>query len=145
MSTYDGLTALQWRKRINEYNPGMYSNDYLKTKTAKELCEIQNGKCTTTKGTKGITKDTQGKTDLNHHISVLIAKNMAAKSKAIPTSKANRKAKPKSKSQSKSKSKPNPDFDGKMVEAIVKAVLQATRQPQHSDSDSDSEDSETEE
>ena len=59
MSRWDGLTALQWRNRINEYNPGMYSNDYLKTKTAKELCEILNGKGTTTKGTtKGITKGT---------------------------------------------------------------------------------------
>ena len=34
----------QWRNRINEYNPGMYSKEFLKNKTAKELAQIQNGK-----------------------------------------------------------------------------------------------------
>ena len=44
MTTFQGLTATQWRNRINEYNPGMYSKEFLKNKTAKELAQIQNGK-----------------------------------------------------------------------------------------------------
>ena len=44
MTTFHGLTATQWRNRINEYNPGMYSKEFLKNKTAKELAQIQNGK-----------------------------------------------------------------------------------------------------
>ena len=44
MATFQGLTATQWRNRINEYNPGMYSKEFLKNKTAKELAQIQNGK-----------------------------------------------------------------------------------------------------
>ena len=44
MTTFQGLTATQWRNRINEYNPGMYTKEFLKNKTAKELAEIQNGK-----------------------------------------------------------------------------------------------------
>ena len=44
MTTFQGLTATQWRNRINEYNPGMYSKEFLKDKTAKELAQIQNGK-----------------------------------------------------------------------------------------------------
>ena len=44
MTTFQGLTATQWRNRINEYNLGMYSKDFLKDKTAKELAQIQNGK-----------------------------------------------------------------------------------------------------
>jgi hypothetical protein len=44
MTTFQGLTATKWRNRINEYNPGMYTKDYLKDKTAKELAQIQNGK-----------------------------------------------------------------------------------------------------
>ena len=43
MTTFQGLTATQWRNRINEYNPGMYSKEFLKNKTAKELAQIQNG------------------------------------------------------------------------------------------------------
>eukprot|EP00966_Prymnesium_polylepis_P029175 677239-Prymnesium_polylepis.1 len=37
-------TATQWRNRINEHNPGMYTKEYLNGKTAKELAQIQNGK-----------------------------------------------------------------------------------------------------
>ena len=37
-------TATQWRNRINDYNPGMYTKEFLKNKTAKELAQIQNGK-----------------------------------------------------------------------------------------------------
>eukprot|EP00966_Prymnesium_polylepis_P254940 5890551-Prymnesium_polylepis.1 len=44
MTTFQGLTATQWRNRINEYNPGMFSKEFLKGKTAKELAQIQNGK-----------------------------------------------------------------------------------------------------
>ena len=44
MTTFQGLTATQWRNRINEYNPGMYTKEFLKNKTAKELAQIQNGK-----------------------------------------------------------------------------------------------------
>ena len=44
MATFQGLTAKQWRNRINDYNPGMYSKEFLKNKTAKELAQIQNGK-----------------------------------------------------------------------------------------------------
>eukprot|EP00966_Prymnesium_polylepis_P307416 7104217-Prymnesium_polylepis.1 len=44
MTTFQGLTATQWRNRINEYNPGMHSKELLKDKTAKELAQIQNGK-----------------------------------------------------------------------------------------------------
>ena len=44
MTTFQGLTATQWRNRINEYNLGMYSKEFLKNKTAKELAQIQNGK-----------------------------------------------------------------------------------------------------
>jgi hypothetical protein len=44
MTTFQGLTATQWRNRINEYNPGMHTKEFLKGKTAKELAEIQNGK-----------------------------------------------------------------------------------------------------
>ena len=44
MTSFQGLTATQWRNRINEYNPGMYSKEFLKNKTAKELAQIQNGK-----------------------------------------------------------------------------------------------------
>ena len=44
MTTFQGLTATQWRNRINDYNPGMYSKEFLKNKTAKELAQIQNGK-----------------------------------------------------------------------------------------------------
>ena len=44
MTTFQGLTATQWRNRINEYNPGMYAKEFLKNKTAKELAQIQNGK-----------------------------------------------------------------------------------------------------
>ena len=43
MTTFQGLTATQWRNRINEYNPGMYKKELLKDKTAKELAQIQNG------------------------------------------------------------------------------------------------------
>ena len=41
--SYMGLTATQWRNRINDYNPGMYTKEFLKGKTAKELAQIQNG------------------------------------------------------------------------------------------------------
>ena len=44
MTSFQGLTATQWRNRINEYNPGMYSKEFLKDKTVKELAQIQNGK-----------------------------------------------------------------------------------------------------
>jgi hypothetical protein len=44
MTSFQGLTATQWRNRINEYNPGKYSKEFLKGKTAKELAQIQNGK-----------------------------------------------------------------------------------------------------
>jgi hypothetical protein len=44
MTTFQGLTATQWRNRINDYNPGMYTKEFLKNKTAKELAQIQNGK-----------------------------------------------------------------------------------------------------
>jgi hypothetical protein len=44
MTTFQGLTATQWRNRINEYNPGMYSKEFLKGKTAKELAQLHNGK-----------------------------------------------------------------------------------------------------
>ena len=44
MTTFQGLTATQWRNHINEYNPGMYSKEFLKNKTAKELAQILNGK-----------------------------------------------------------------------------------------------------
>ena len=44
MTSFQGLTATQWRNRINEYNPGMYTKEFLKNKTAKELAQIQNGK-----------------------------------------------------------------------------------------------------
>jgi hypothetical protein len=44
MTTFQGLTATQWRNRINDYNPGMYTKEFLKKKTAKELAQIQNGK-----------------------------------------------------------------------------------------------------
>ena len=44
MTSFQGLTATQWRNRINEYNPGMYSKEFLKNKSAKELAQIQNGK-----------------------------------------------------------------------------------------------------
>ena len=43
MTTFQGLTATQWRNRINQYNPGMYKKELLKDKTAKELAQIQNG------------------------------------------------------------------------------------------------------
>ena len=43
MTTFQGLTATQWRNRINDYNPGMYSKEFLKNKNAKELAQIQNG------------------------------------------------------------------------------------------------------
>ena len=44
MTTFQGLTATQWRNRINDFNPGMYTKEFLKNKTAKELAQIQNGK-----------------------------------------------------------------------------------------------------
>eukprot|EP00966_Prymnesium_polylepis_P156710 3620880-Prymnesium_polylepis.1 len=44
MTTSQGLTATQWRNRINEYNLGMYTKEFLKGKTVKELAQIQNGK-----------------------------------------------------------------------------------------------------
>ena len=44
MTTFQGLTATQWRNRINQYNPGMYKKELLRDKTAKELAHIQNGK-----------------------------------------------------------------------------------------------------
>jgi hypothetical protein len=44
MTTFQGLTATQWRNRINDYNPGMFTKEFLKNKTAKELAQIQNGK-----------------------------------------------------------------------------------------------------
>ena len=43
MTTFEGLTARQWRNRIKEYNPGMYKEELLRHKTAKELYQIQNG------------------------------------------------------------------------------------------------------
>eukprot|EP00966_Prymnesium_polylepis_P163958 3791075-Prymnesium_polylepis.1 len=43
MTTFQGLTATQWRIRINEFNPDMYSKEFSKNKTAKELAQIQNG------------------------------------------------------------------------------------------------------
>ena len=52
MTTFQGLTATQWRNRINEYNPGMYSKEFLKNKTAKELAHIQNGKSYGVSGSK---------------------------------------------------------------------------------------------
>ena len=52
MTTFQGLTATQWRNRINEYNPGMYSKEFLKNKTAKELAQIQNGKSYGVSGSK---------------------------------------------------------------------------------------------
>ena len=52
MTTFQGLTATQWRNRINEYNPGMYSEEFLKNKTAKELAQIQNGKSYGVSGSK---------------------------------------------------------------------------------------------
>ena len=53
MTTFQGLTATQWRNRINEYNPGMYSREFLKNKTAKELAQIQNGKSYESKSAAG--------------------------------------------------------------------------------------------
>ena len=52
MTTFQGLTATQWRNRINDYNPGMYSKEFLKNKTAKELAQIQNGKSYGVSGSK---------------------------------------------------------------------------------------------
>ena len=52
MTSYMGLTATQWRSRINNYNPGMYSKEFLKNKTAKELAQIQNGKSYGVSGSK---------------------------------------------------------------------------------------------
>jgi hypothetical protein len=52
MTTFQGLTATQWRNRINDYNPGMYSKEFLKNKTAKELAQIQNGKFYGVSGSK---------------------------------------------------------------------------------------------
>ena len=52
MTTFQGLTATQWRNRINEYNPGMYSKELLKNKNAKELAQIQNGKSYGISGSK---------------------------------------------------------------------------------------------
>ena len=43
MTHFQNLTATQWRNRINEYNPGMYTKELLCGKTAKELAQIQNG------------------------------------------------------------------------------------------------------
>jgi hypothetical protein len=37
MTTFQELTATQWRNRLNEHNPGMYSKEFLKGNTAKEL------------------------------------------------------------------------------------------------------------
>ena len=44
MTTFQELTATQWRNRINDYSSGMYTKEFLKNKTAKELAQIQNGK-----------------------------------------------------------------------------------------------------
>ena len=52
MTTFQGLTETQWRNRINDYNPGMYSKEFLKNKTAKELAQIQNGKSYGVSGSK---------------------------------------------------------------------------------------------
>jgi hypothetical protein len=52
MTSFQGLAATQWRNRINEYNPGMYSKEFLKNKTAKELAQIQNGKSYGVSGSK---------------------------------------------------------------------------------------------
>ena len=54
MTTFQGLTATQWRNRINEYNPGMYTKELLKNKTAKELAQIQNGESKSAAGSKPI-------------------------------------------------------------------------------------------
>jgi hypothetical protein len=52
MTTFQGLTATQWRNRINDYNPGMYSKEFLNNKNAKELAQIQNGKSDGISGSK---------------------------------------------------------------------------------------------
>ena len=52
MTSFQGLAATQWRNRINEYNPGMYSKEFLKNKSAKELAQIQNGKSYRASGPK---------------------------------------------------------------------------------------------
>ena len=52
MTTFQGLTETQWRNRINDYNPGMYSKEFLKNKNAKELAQIQNGKSYGISGSK---------------------------------------------------------------------------------------------
>jgi hypothetical protein len=52
MTTFEGLTATQWRNRINDYNPGMYNKEFLKNKTTKELAQILNGKSYGVSGSK---------------------------------------------------------------------------------------------
>ena len=52
MTTFQGLTETQWRNRINDYNTGMYSKEFLKNKNAKELAQIQNGKSYGISGSK---------------------------------------------------------------------------------------------
>ena len=73
MTTFQGLTATQWRNRINEYNPGMYSKEFLKNKTAKELAQIQNGK------SYGESKSAEG----SKHMSAIRAKLDAIKKQKI--------------------------------------------------------------
>ena len=73
MTTFQGLTATQWRNRINEYNPGMYSKEFLKNKTAKELAKIQNGK------SYGESKSAEG----SKHMSAIRAKLDAIKKQKI--------------------------------------------------------------
>ena len=73
MTTFQGLTATQWRNRINEYNPGMYTKEFLKNKTAKELAQIQNGK------SYGESKSADG----SKHMSAIRAKLDAIKKQKI--------------------------------------------------------------
>ena len=73
MTTFQGLTATQWRNRINEYNPGMYSKEFLKNKTAKEVAQIQNGKY------YGESKSAEG----SKHMSAIRAKLDAIKKQKI--------------------------------------------------------------